>query len=144
MGWSRNEPMYDVVVFVIGMMLTRHWWSVTPRSKNVNVTRRCWISQVTRVILEKANRRLSEVEAKQRMDFSPSLRCKRGKKEKRSFTPLSAYLKDAIEEGKKGKGTVTRTGLRTSAKRVPLNLSHRNVKSCNLVAKKEETKCIAT
>ncbi|TYK24232.1 hypothetical protein E5676_scaffold27G00390 [Cucumis melo var. makuwa] len=36
-------------------MWMRRWWSATPRSKNVNVVRRCWISQVTHMILERAN-----------------------------------------------------------------------------------------
>ncbi|KAA0043449.1 hypothetical protein E6C27_scaffold1639G00660 [Cucumis melo var. makuwa] len=38
-------------------MWMRRWWSATPRSKNVNVVRCCWISQVTRMILERANLR---------------------------------------------------------------------------------------
>ncbi|TYK27622.1 hypothetical protein E5676_scaffold3445G00050 [Cucumis melo var. makuwa] len=39
------------------------WGSATPRSKNVHMKRRYWISQVTRVILARANLRLLSVEA---------------------------------------------------------------------------------
>ncbi|KGN47035.1 hypothetical protein Csa_021001 [Cucumis sativus] len=55
MTYCETIPTYGVVALVERKMLMTRWWSVTIRSKNVNMARRCWISQVTRVILAKVN-----------------------------------------------------------------------------------------
>ncbi|KAA0065897.1 zf-CCHC domain-containing protein/DUF4219 domain-containing protein/UBN2 domain-containing protein [Cucumis melo var. makuwa] len=69
--WIPNEISSDTVLYGCGLiyrtmldgiptlamrkMLMRHWWGVTSKSKNVNVARNYWISQVTHVILARAN-----------------------------------------------------------------------------------------
>ncbi|KAA0058462.1 hypothetical protein E5676_scaffold606G001840 [Cucumis melo var. makuwa] len=58
---------------VVREMLLSRWWSVTLQSKYVNKARRCWISQVTRLILARANHRLSSNEAMRRLVLR--LRC---------------------------------------------------------------------
>ncbi|KAA0041858.1 hypothetical protein E5676_scaffold83G00530 [Cucumis melo var. makuwa] len=82
---NSHDDANGVVALDVGTILTRRWWSITSKSKNVNMARLYWISQVTHVILARANPksaeeipRLSSVEAKRRMDFR---RCRLVKEE---------------------------------------------------------------
>ncbi|TYK04364.1 hypothetical protein E5676_scaffold675G00350 [Cucumis melo var. makuwa] len=71
---------YNVVALAVRKMLMRRWWSVTPRSKNVNMARHCLISQVTHVILARANPRLLGIEAMQKLILRLRSQVKEGRK----------------------------------------------------------------
>ncbi|KAA0026314.1 hypothetical protein E6C27_scaffold19G003290 [Cucumis melo var. makuwa] len=60
-------PVYGVVALVVRKKLVRRWWSVTLGSKKVNVVRRCLISQVTHMILARANHRLLSIKVIRRL-----------------------------------------------------------------------------